>query len=65
MSRFYKNYNMWIEECERELRDKSINPEDVEILENGQIHYLSSCVMTRKAFVTPWEESEFYVPLDI
>ena len=55
------NYKQWKEECKKELIEKGHNPEEVEVCENGQIHFLGSLVMTESNYVTSWKDSRYYL----
>ena len=59
---FDEQYKKWQEECIRELQEQrhDVTMEDIEICEDGQIHFKGNFYIT-DSIVTPWKDSEFYV----
>ena len=60
ISKWRKQYNQWLKECNNELIDKGHNPKECEVCENGQTHFLGTTVLTRHEYVTPWRKSKYY-----
>ena len=58
---FYKNYEKWEKQCMNELNEQGYNVtlEDIEICEDGQIHFLGNFYLSDK-LVIEWNKSEFY-----
>lgn len=61
-----KSYNNWKKKCIEELQELGYNikAKDVEICEDGCIHFKGNFYLTDK-LVTAWKDSEFYLPLPL
>jgi hypothetical protein len=66
MKDFFEQYELWKAECMEELRNKDIvfdwDEDKVDICENGQV-YFGNLHITQAGFVTPWEESKYFVEI--
>lgn len=63
---FWENYDKWKEVAWQEFVDGEFyngeTRDDIEITEDGTVYYASNLMFNIKRAVTPWKESEFYVP---
>jgi len=63
---FEKHYSRWLRECVAELQDMEFPKEVIEnceICEDGAVHFHRSSLydLTLPGYVTPWEQSKYYV----
>ena len=61
---FDENYRKWQESCIEELTEQGygVTLDDIEICEDGKIHFIGNFYLTDK-LVTSWEESPYYTEI--